>query len=46
MGGNFRIILEPHQILQHDESQSIRDYSDDKIEQELSKVNRNSEIIF
>ena len=33
-GGNFRVILESHQTLQHDESQSIENCLDDKIEQE------------
>ena len=33
-GGNFRVILESHQTLQHDESQSIKNCLDDKIEQE------------
>ena len=32
--GNFQIILEPHKILQHDESQSIGNCLDNKIEQE------------
>jgi hypothetical protein len=31
------IIIEPHQTLQHHESQSIGDCLDDKIEQELIK---------
>ncbi len=28
----FQIVMEPQQTLQHDESQSIGDYLDDKIE--------------
>ncbi len=43
--GNFWIILEPHQTLKHDKSQSTGDCLDDKIEQEQSKVNRSSETI-